>query len=176
MNGAYHPIPIARIFRAFQRVAMAVGNYGRSVRDGDGGTGCICVYCKCLLGGEKSTTIISRATKRTLKTRRISSRSDLQTAIVSLSFFAWKRRENAFRLPHPTSFFWMSATVLRSGVLQRAVRDRRSWFNSRQQLIYRAIHGLTELVRSLSTRPLVKRSADIGTKQPEFDVIQVVDR
>jgi hypothetical protein len=35
-------------------------------------------------------------------------------------------------------------------------------FNSQRQLIYRVVHGRTELVLSLSLRPPVKRSTDIG--------------
>ena len=46
-----------------------------------------------------------RVTERTLKIWRSFSRLDLQTAIVSLSFFAWKCRETAFRSPHLISFF-----------------------------------------------------------------------
>jgi len=43
-------------------------------------------------------------------------------------------------------------------------RDACCWFNSHRQLIYRTVHGLTELARSLSIRPLVKYSADIGAE------------
>ena len=43
-------------------------------------------------------------------------------------------------------------------------RDACRWFNSRRQLIYRTVHGLTELARSLSIRPLVKYSANIGAE------------
>ena len=41
-------------------------------------------------------------------------------------------------------------------------RDPCSWFNSHRQLICRTVHGLTELARFLSIRPLVKYSADVG--------------
>ena len=43
-------------------------------------------------------------------------------------------------------------------------RDACRWFNSHRQLVYRTIHGLTELARCLSIRPLVKYSADVGAK------------
>ena len=52
-------------------------------------------------------------TERTSKTWRILLRSNLQVAIVSLSFFAWNARETAFRLPRrSTMFFWISAKAL----------------------------------------------------------------
>jgi len=43
-------------------------------------------------------------------------------------------------------------------------RDAYRWFNSHRQLIYRTVRGLTEVVRFLSIRPLVKYSADIGAE------------
>ena len=55
----------------------------------------------------------AEVTKHTLKTWRILLRSDLQAAIVPWSFFAWKAREIAFRLPPLTTPLWISATALR---------------------------------------------------------------
>ena len=99
---------------------MTVGNNDRGVRDtilragiddvgvrgimANGWNGCICGYYDCLLGAGGLATGIVRATGRTLKISRMSSRPNLQAAIVSLFFFAWKCRETAFRLPHLTNF------------------------------------------------------------------------
>jgi hypothetical protein len=84
-------------------------------------------------------------------------------SIASLSLFAWNRRETPFRLPHLTSFLWISATVLRSGVCQRAVRvARRS--NLRRQLIHRIMDGLTELFRFPLIHTPVKHPTDISAK------------
>ena len=52
--------------------------------------------------------------------------------------------------------------VIRSIIMN--YRDACRWFNSHRQLIYRTVHGLTELARFLSIRPLVKYSADIGAE------------
>jgi len=43
-------------------------------------------------------------------------------------------------------------------------RDACGWFNSHRQLIYRTVHGPTELARFLSIRSLVKCSADVGAE------------
>jgi len=43
-------------------------------------------------------------------------------------------------------------------------RDACRWFDSHRQLIYRIVHGPTELIRFPSIRPSVKRSADIGAE------------
>ena len=43
--------------------------------------------------------------------------------------------------------------------------------NSRHQLIYRIARGLAEVVQLLSIHSPVEGFADIGTGQPEFDVI-----
>jgi len=43
-------------------------------------------------------------------------------------------------------------------------RDACRWFNSHRQLIHCTVHGLSELARFLSIRPLVKCSADIGAE------------
>jgi hypothetical protein len=50
--------------------------------------------------------------ERTLKTRRILLSSIFQLATVSLSSFAWTRRETAFRLLRLMTFLWTSPTVL----------------------------------------------------------------
>jgi hypothetical protein len=47
--------------------------------------------------------------------------------------------------------------------------------NSRCQLIHFIIHGLAELAHFLSVRPLVKRSADVSAKYPEFDTIWFIN-
>ena len=97
-----------------RRVVPDVGNDGMSVRDTmvDVRNSCMSI-CRelCLrweVSGSRTETV-----ELTLKTRRILSRSDLQVAIVSLSFFVWISRETMFRLPRLTIFFWISATVLR---------------------------------------------------------------
>jgi len=59
--------------------------------------------------------ICTEAVERTLNTWRILSRSNLQVAIVSLSFFAWKCRETMSRLPRSTMPLRISATALRLG-------------------------------------------------------------
>ena len=56
------------------------------------------------------------------------------------------------------------------------VRDPQRWLHSHRQFIYRIIRGLTEVIHFLSIRPPVKRLADVGTKQPELDIIQSVNR
>jgi len=56
----------------------------------------------------------TKTTERTLNTRRILLRSDLQPAIVSLSLVAWKNRESTFRLLCLMVFLWISATILES--------------------------------------------------------------
>ena len=53
-------------------------------------------------------------------------------------------------------------------------RDACPWFNSHRHLTDRTVHGLTELVWFLSTRPSVKRPADIGAEQPKFDIIRFI--
>ena len=66
MNGTYQLTPTTCVLGDFRRVAMTVGNNGDGVHDvvlgpGDGGVGvrdimtngrngCICIYCKRLLG------------------------------------------------------------------------------------------------------------------------------
>ena len=49
------------------------------------------------------------------------------------------------------------------------------WFNSRRQLIYRITHRLAEVVHLLSIHPPVEGFADIGTEQPELDVVLFID-
>jgi len=44
--------------------------------------------------------------------------------------------------------------------------------NSRRELIYRVVHGPTELVRPLSICHLIEHSADISAERPEFDAIR----
>jgi hypothetical protein len=65
-------------------------------------------------GGERLAISHATTMERTLKTRRILLRSNFQPAIVSLSLFAWKRRETAFCLPFLMSFLWISVNVLQS--------------------------------------------------------------
>jgi len=63
-------------------------------------------------------------------------RSNLQAAICSLSFFAWRRREISFRLPCLMSLLWISATALRSvrEFHQRVTQSVRCWRNLHRQL------------------------------------------
>ena len=56
------------------------------------------VHCKLSLGINVNNDRTKTA-ERTLNTRRIPSRSDLQPAILFLSLTAWKNLESAFRLP-----------------------------------------------------------------------------
>jgi hypothetical protein len=68
---------------------LDAGNDGVGVCDimTNGRDGCICAHGKFLLEAELATAI-TRAPERTLKTRRILSRFNLQVAIMSLSSFA----------------------------------------------------------------------------------------
>ena len=61
----------------------------------------------------------TRTTERTLNTRRILLRSDLQAEIASLPLLAWKSRESTFRLPCLMTFLWISVTALKPGRMFR---------------------------------------------------------
>ena len=80
----------------------------------DVGNDHICIYRK--FGLEVNRQLVSdghaEVMERTLKMWRILLRSNLQAAIASLSFFEWKIREIAFRLPPLTTPLWISATAL----------------------------------------------------------------
>ena len=56
--------------------------------------------------------VIQKVTGRTLKTRRILFRANIQIMIASLSLLLWKYREIAFCLPRFTVFLWISARIL----------------------------------------------------------------
>ena len=81
----------------------------------DVGNDHICIYRK--FGLEVNRQLVSdghaEVMERTLKMWRILLRSNLQAAIASLSFFEWKIREIAFRLPPLTTPLRISATALR---------------------------------------------------------------
>ena len=49
------------------------------------------------------------------------------------------------------------------------------WLNSRCQLVDRLVHGLIEVIHLLSVHPPVKGGADVGTGQPELDIIRLVE-
>ena len=132
-----------------------------------------CARCKCKVMGPSTVWITTDL--GTPKTWRILSRSNLQVVIVSLSFFAWNRRETPLRSPHLANFHWISTTVLGSGTYQKGVRNLHRWFYSRCQQTYRVVHGLAELTQFLSVQHPTKCSTDIGAKQPEFDAIHFVN-
>ena len=77
----------------------------------DVGDTCICPRCKAgLRAGTQQWP--KKVKQHTSRSRRILSRSNLQFAIASSSYFALKRRENGLLLPHLTIRFWIAATVL----------------------------------------------------------------
>jgi len=63
--------------------------------------------------GEKLAMTKQGLTEHTMKTRRILLRFNLQVAMVSLSFLAWKIREALCRLLFLMIFICISAIVLR---------------------------------------------------------------
>ena len=75
------------------------------------GDTCVCLRCKASLGSGTQQRL-DKVKQRTLKSRRILSRSNFQLEIASSSYFALKRRENGLLLPHLTIRFWIPATVL----------------------------------------------------------------
>ena len=56
-----------------------------------------------------------------------------------------------------------------------ATRTEHHMFNLRRQLVYRLTNGPTEVVQSLSIRPSIKRSTDIGAVQPKINVVLFID-
>jgi len=112
--------------------------------------------------------------EHTLKTLRILFRSNFQEAIVSLSFFAWKRRDTVFRLLCLMAILWILATVLQLRTVWWVVRNVCGWSNSRCQLIYCITHRLVEIAQFLSIHPPVKRSTNVSALQPEFNILQLV--
>ena len=74
-------------------------------------------------------------------------------------------------------FFCISATVLRyeTWCVGGKTWHLHRWFNSRRQLIYRITHGLAEVVQFLPVHSPIKSSTDIGTGQPELDIILFID-
>jgi len=108
------------------------------------------VYCKLSLGiGVNNDR--TKTAERTLNTRRIPLRSDLQPAILSLSLAAWKNLESAFRLPCSTVLLWISATVLRSDRKYRqwGTRGVHCRCNSRRELIDCLNYRVVEIIRTL---------------------------
>jgi hypothetical protein len=59
----------------------------------------------------------------------------------------------------------------RRSVIQTTCRS----LNPRRQLVYRLTHCPIEVVQFLSVRPPNKGLTDIGTVQPELDVILFID-
>jgi hypothetical protein len=97
----------------------------------------------------------------TLKTRRILPRSDFQVAMVSLSFFACKSRETAFRFPNLMIFPWISASVLppRASSMNQAEPTTAGLTHAVNWLI--APH--TELLRSFNNFPFNPRLRAVQT-------------
>ena len=134
------------------------------------------VDCQLGLKGGKVSNDYKKVKERTLKTWRILLRSSLQVAIVSLSFFAWKSREAAFRLPRLTMFFWISATVLPLRAWsERTAQRMRRWLNSRSQLSNPLEHWLTEFIRPSPVHSPVEGPTNVGAGQPEIDIVHFVD-
>ena len=136
-----------------------------------------CVFIASSVCGCRLSNNHTKPTGRTLKTWRILTRSDLQAAILSLSFFAWRCRKIIFRLPCLIIFPWISATALRSGRKNRkqVARNARCRGNSRRQLPDCLAHGVVKLVQPLPVQSPVEDGTDFSTGQPEFDVIHLVD-
>ena len=103
-------------FLSFQHVTLDIGNDGVRARDimANARNSHMRVHCKFGLevGGWVSDDNQAETTERTLNTRSILSRSNFQAVIVSLSFFALRSRETAFRSLCLITFLWISATVL----------------------------------------------------------------
>ena len=148
------------------------------------GCGCsrqLCAYLTQAQSRDEYLVIAAqRMIERTLKARGILLRSALQVAIVSLSFFGWKIRDTALRLPCLTTFRWISATVLGSR------QEHVNWTS--KAFATGVTHGVscsfasnTELLRSLNPplQPLsraIQTSAQSSPIQSKFDRIYLVDR
>ena len=102
--------------------------------------------------------------------------SNLQAAIVSLSFFACRCRVITFRLPCLIILVWIAATALRSGRNhhESVTQSLRHWCGSHCQLVDCLAHGVVEFVQPLPAQSPVKGGADVSAGQPKFDVIHLV--
>ena len=105
-NVTHQPMLIVNPFLTFHHTAVNLGNHDVGV-----GNNYVRVYCKLGLQLNVSDGH-GEITEHTLKTWRILLRSDLQVAIVSLSFFAFASRDSRFRPLFPMIFSWIPATVL----------------------------------------------------------------
>ena len=81
---------------------MHIGNYG------------VIIHSQLGLNGGQSVVTSKESTERTLKTLRILLRSDFHPPIASLSLFAWRNRETAYRPLCFVIFHCISLTVLQS--------------------------------------------------------------
>jgi len=146
-------------------VILGAGGGGLGVRDimaNDWG-GCICVYWNCLMEGEVSNG------HHLVDSTHVKDLKDILEAQPPGSdrLFIFLRTETPIdhapsiplrELPPNICYGPAIESIRTNG------RDACRWFNSHRQLIYRTVHGPTELARFLSIRPLVKYSADIGTE------------
>ena len=101
--------------------------------------------------GELAIVVSTDAIELTLKTSRSLVRSNLQAAIFSLSFLAWRCRVNTFRLPCLTILVWIAATALRLDRKhhESVTQNVRRRCSSRRQLLDCITHGVIEVVQHL---------------------------
>ena len=103
-------------------------------------------------------------------------RSNLQAAILSLSFFAWRCRETTFRPPCLMILLWIAPTALASDRKHRkwVIQSVHRWFSSRRQLFDCLAHGVAEIAQPLPAQSSVEGDADIGAGQTKLGVIHLV--
>ena len=111
----------------------------------------------------------TKTTKRTLNTRKILLRSDLQPAIVSLSLAAWKNRVTTFRSPCLMVFLRISATTLKSDrkYRQRCTQCVHWWCNSHRELVDCINHRVVKVVQTVPPQSPVEGGTNTSAGQPE---------
>jgi len=103
----------------------------------------------------------TKTTERTLNTRRILLKSDLQAGV------RMKNRESSFRLPCLMTFLQIFATALKSDqrCRQRGTQIVHYWRNSRRELIDCFNHRIVKLVQPLPLQSPVEGDTNISAGQ-----------